>query len=233
MFRIGLLRAFVAIAVLSVDGSISAAQKPKEWNPVIDPANFVSGVNNPYFPLTPGTTTEFSGTTKDGNETLTIEVPRRHKTILGVETMVVIETGAIDGQVVEIAENWFAQDRNGNVWYFGEFTQEFLGGAPISTAGSWEAGVNDAKPGIIMPAQPSSGLTYFQEYAPGVAQDMATVMKTNETLTVPYGNYTAVLETKESNPLEGGSIERKFYAPGIGLIQEDKGTGALTLTAVH
>jgi hypothetical protein len=223
----------IAIAVLLWTGSAIADSRPKEWNPVIDPAHFVGIVNNSYFPLTPGTTTEFSGTTKDGNETLQIEVTHRTKTILGVTTTVVIETARLDGEVVEIAENWYAQDVDGNVWYFGEFTQEFQGGVPGSTAGSWEAGVDDASPGIIMLAHPGHGDTYFQEFAPGVAQDMATVKKTDEILAIPYGTYTGVLETQESNPLEPFSPERKYYAPGIGLIQENKGADAMTLTAVH
>ena len=235
MFLLSILRttATMMTAGLLLAVPASADPKPKEWDPLIEPSNFLSAVTNPYFPLVPGTTMEYSGATRDGNETLRIEVTHNHKTILDVATTVVIETGSIDGEVVEIAENWFAQDSEGTVWYFGEFTQEFQDGNPVSTAGSWEAGVDGASPGIIMLAHPSPGDTYYQEFAPGVAQDQATVMKVDETLTVPYGSYTGVLVTKESNPLEPGSPERKYYAPGIGLIQEDKGKTALTLIAVH
>jgi hypothetical protein len=235
MFLLSILRSTSAMMVAGFLLAIPAytAQKPKEWNPVIDPANFVNDVNNPYFPLVPGTTMEYSGTTQDGDENLRIEVTHRHKIILGVVTRVVIETAAINGEVVEIAENWYAQDREGNVWYFGEFTQDFQDGNPAGTAGSWEAGVDDASPGIIMLAHPTTGETYFQEFAPDVAQDMATVMKTDETLAIPYQTFTGVLVTKEWSPLQSNSIEHKYYAPGIGLIQENKGADAVTLIAVH
>jgi hypothetical protein len=220
-------------AGLLLTAPASAGQKPKEWNPLIEPANFVSAVDNPYFPLLPGSTREYSGTTRSGTETFRIEVTHQQKTILGVSTTVVIETAAINGEVVEIAENWFAQDREGNVWYFGESTQEFDHGKPGSTAGSWEAGVNDAKPGIIMRAHPNGGDTYFQEFAPDVAQDMATVIGTDRTVSILFGTYANVLLTKEWTPLEPSSVEHKFYAPGIGLILEEKGAERLVLIAAQ
>jgi len=229
MFLLSVLSAPAMIAGLLLADPESASHNPKEWNPVIDPSTFASEVTSPYFPLVPGTVMEYSGTTRDGNETLRVEVTRRHKTILGVATTVVIETASLDGEVIEIAENWFAQDGEGNVWYFGEFTQDFQGGNPTGTAGSWEAGVNDARPGIIMLAHPNPGDTYYQEFAPDVAQDLARVMKIDEALTVPYGSYTGVLVTKEWNPLDPGNPERKYYAPGVGLIQDD----VLTLNAVY
>jgi len=223
---ISLAAASMIIAGLLLTGHAYAGQKPKEWGPLIEPANFVSGVNNPYFPLIPGSTMEYRGTTRSGTETFRIEVTHRQKTILGVSTTVVIE-------VVEIAENWFAQDREGSVWYFGEFTREFERGTPVSTAGSWEAGVNGATPGIIMRAHPGGGDTYFQEFAPGVAQDMAMVIGTGRTVTVPFGTYSNVLLTKEWTPLEPSSVEHKSYAPGIGLILEEKGPERMALVAVH
>src|SRR3972149_4873672 len=122
--------------------------KPKGWNPVIDPANFVTTADNPYFPLPAGRTLRYRGDTRDGVETLEIEVTRRTKTILGVRTTVMVERHALDGQVVGISENWFAQARDGTVCYFGEFSQNYENGVPAGTAGSWEAGVAGARPGI-------------------------------------------------------------------------------------
>ena len=212
----------------------SSDPRPKDWAPSINPTNFAGVVeDNPYFPLPPGRTLLYRGSTKAGTETLEFEVTNRTKTILGVTTTVVIERHALSGQIVEISENWFAQDRDGDVWYFGEFSQSYENGSPINSAGSWEAGVADARPGIIMRANPQAGDVYFQEFAPGVAQDMAQVMSTSGSSTVPQGSYSSVLETKEWSPLEPNSRERKLYAPGIGLIIEDKGQGQLELVEVR
>lgn len=224
--------AWLLAAALLAPPAVSADPKPRDWNPSIDPANFVGTVDNQYFPLPVGRTLKYRGNTKDGIETLEIEVMSRSKTILGVRATVVVERHALNGQTVEISENWFAQDRNGNVWYFGEFSQTYENGAPVNSAGSWEAGVADAKPGIIMRADPQVGDTYFQEFAPGVAQDQAQVKSTTETSTVLQGSYSGVLETKEWTALESNSIEKKYYAPGIGLIMEENGAERLELVEI-
>lgn len=223
--------ALALTAVLGTVAAVAAAQKPKEWNPAINPANFTTNVTNDYFPLDPGTTCRYS--TPDGSETMTVEVTSRTKVVMGVTTIVVIETHRENGQVVEVSENWYAQDQDGNVWYFGEFSQNYENGVPISTAGSWEAGVDGAKPGIIMPDDPQHGQTYFQEFAPDVATDQAMVLTTNDTVTVPAGTYTNVLRTKEWTPLENATVEHKYYAPGVGLIMEQKGTHKLQLVSCN
>lgn len=226
--------AWLLAASLLLPSHASSDPRPKSWNPSIDPANFAGVVeDNPYFPLPPGRTLLYRGTAKDGIETLEMEVTNRTKTILGVRTTVVVERHGLNGQIVEISENWFAQDRNGDVWYFGEFSQNYENGVPINSAGSWEAGVSDARPGIIMKANPQAGDVYFQEFAPGIAQDMAQVMSTSGSATVPQGSYTGVLETKEWTDLEPNSRERKFYAPGIGFLLEQKGPDRLELIEVR
>ena len=222
----------VAASLLTL-GSALAGPKPKDWEPVVDPGNFVLTVDNPYFPLVPGRTMLYRSDTRSGTETLQIEVMNHTQMILGVPTTVVIETAALNGTTIEIAENWFAQDHEGNVWYFGESTQEFTPGGPVSTHGSWVAGAEGARPGIIMKAHPTPGDTYFQEFAPGVAQDMASVISVNRTETVPYGSYSSVLETKEWTPLAANSVEHKSYAPGLGLILEEKGGERMRLVAVR
>ena len=206
-----------------------AGPRPRDWNPVIDPAHFVVTVDNPYFPLTAGAKWTYRGTSKAGVETLEIEVRPGAKFILGVATTIVLETASLDGKVVEVAENWFAQDDAGNVWYFGESTQDFAGGVPGSTAGSWEAGVGDARPGIIMKAEPQRGDAYFQEFAPGTAEDQASVMATSGSEAVSYGVFDDVVVTREWTSLEGNSVERKTYARGVGLILEKKGGSRLEL----
>jgi len=225
------LLSWTMLAVLLTPVVASAGPKPKEWNPVIEPSSFVSFVDNPYFPLTPGTTYRYAD--KTGTETLVIEVTSRTRTIMGVRTIVVVETGAVNGQTVEISENWFAQDRDGNVWNFGESTQDFDNGSPGSTAGSWEAGVNGAQPGIIMKAQPQPGDTYFQEHAPGVAEDMATVQQVGLSTSTALRSFSGVIKTKEWNNLESGSVEFKYYAPGIGLIREEQGIKGLELVSTN
>lgn len=208
--------------------------RPKDWNPTIDPADFTGiAEDNEYFPLPPGRTLLYSGRSKDGTETLEFEVTRQTKTIMGVATTVVVERHGLNGQVAEISENWFAQDRHGNVWYFGEFSQNYENGVPVNSQGSWEAGVGGALPGIIMKANPQPGDVYFQEFAPGVAQDMAQVMSTSGTATVLQQTYSGILETKEWTSLEPNSRERKAYAPGVGLILEEKGQERLELIEVR
>lgn len=222
--------AFVLVLLAAVSG-VSAAQKPKDWNPTIHPADFTTNVTNTYFPLVPGTTCTYS--TPDGSEALTIEVTGQTKVVMGVTTLVVRETHREGGVIVEVSENWYAQDADGNVWYFGEFSQDYVNGVPTTSAGSWEAGIGGARPGIIMPADPQHGQTYFQEFAPDVATDMAMVLTTNDIVTVPAGTYSNVLRTKEWTPLENATVEHKYYAPGVGLIMEQNGSLRLQLVSCN
>lgn len=224
----GLLTAYVLAA-----SAPSAGPKPKEWDPNTAASDFVVAVDNPYFPLPPGRTLVYRGNMKDGVEGLEVEITTRIKRVMGVNTTVVIERHTLNGQLVEVSENWFAQDHDGTVWYFGEATQEYNNGVPGSTAGSWEAGVAGAKPGIIMLADPQNNDSYFQEFAEGVAQDMAQVMSLSKSVTVPAGTFSNVLQTKEWTPLESGSTEFKSYVQGVGLILEEKGSQRLELVEVR
>jgi len=220
-------------ALLLLPVHASAGPKPKEWNPSIAAKDFVAVVDNQYFPLPAGRTLFYRGQGKDGVTTLEIEITGNIKNVMGVNTTVVIEREKLNGQVVEISENWFAQDNQGNVWYFGEATQKYENGAPGSTEGSWEAGVAGAKPGIIMKADPQTGDSYFQEFAAGVAQDMAQVMSGSKSVAVQAGTYSNVLQTKEWSPIESGGSEFKSYAQGIGLILEEQGAERLELVEVR
>jgi len=210
----------IVLAMLFASVTIAAVNPgPKQPPLEIDSDNFVGGVNNPYFPLTLGTTFIYRGE-KDGAPARDeMTVTQETKEILDVTTTVVHHLSYEDGVLVEDTFDWFAQDVDGNVWYFGEDTKELdENGNVISTEGSWEAGVDGAQAGIIMLADPKKGDRYQQELAPGVAEDMAQVLGFEESLCVRYGCFEHVLVTKEWSPLEKGVVEHKYYAKGVGFI---------------
>ena len=182
------------------------------------PGEFVAEITNPWLPLTPGKVFHYENETKDGLETIDTEVTAATKTILGVVTTVIRDREYLDGELVEDTEDWFAQDQDGNVWYFGEFSTTYENGLPTGNAGSWEAGVDGAEPGIIMLARPREGAIYPQERAPGVAEDMAKVLGWDRNVKVEYGRFRDVLVTEEWSPLDPGAVSYKFYARGVGLI---------------
>jgi hypothetical protein len=168
-------------------------------------------------PLAPGTVTMFEGP----GEQVVVTVTDRTKTIAGVET-VVVHDQAFDGKlVVEDTEDYYAQDAAGNVWYFGEVTGECDHGTVTSREGSWEAGVDGAQPGVVMLADPRVGDTYRQEFYAGAAEDQATVLKLDGTVSGPTGSYTDVLVTEDITPLEPDLNEHKSYARGVGVVQEE------------
>ena len=186
-------------------------------NAAINPADFVASVNNPLWPLVPGTVYIYQA----GDERIEVTVTNETKEILGVTTTVVHDVVTEDGEVMEDTYDWYAQDVAGNVWYFGEDTKEYEDGKLVSTGGSWLAGADGAKPGIVMHAiQPAIGLPYQQEYYTGVAEDMAEVVSINESVTVPYGRFDNCLQTREFTPLEPHANEYKYYAFGIGMVLE-------------
>jgi hypothetical protein len=134
----------------------------------------------------------------------------------GIQTRVVRDVVTEDGQPVEVTDDWYAQDECGNVWYLGEDTTEYENGRPVSKAGSWEAGVDGAQAGIIMPPKPRVGLQYRQEYYAGEAEDAAKVLTTDEQAEVPFGHFTGALLTKDFTRLQPKVLEYKLYAKGVG-----------------
>jgi len=202
--------------------AICAVLGENAYNPIIKPSDFVDVIDNQYFPLIPGTTFIYEG----GGEHVVVKVTHKTKKILGVKCIEVRDTVTVDNKVVEDTLDWYAQDTDGNVWYFGENSRSFENGIVVSLAGSWIAGVDGAKPGIVMKAHPQVGSLYRQEFSPGVAEDMARVLSLNKSVTVFYGSFDHCLETREFTPLEPGANENKFYAPGIGNIRTvDVATG--------
>jgi hypothetical protein len=190
------------------------------YSPAIVPSNFVAAIDNRYFPLAPGTTFDYRGYSGDTLQTDEMTVTHRTKTILGVRSVVVRDTVSEHGVPVERTFDWYAQDRRGNVWYMGEESLERKNGRLVRADDSWQAGVDGAKPGIIMRAAPRPGDVYRQEYyPPGGALDQARVMEAKPSLTVPYGTYRRPLATVEWSPVEP-QLEQKLYAPGIGEIEE-------------
>ncbi len=178
------------------------------YTPNIDPADFTTVVDNPYFPLVPGTKWVYEGETEDGLERVEVEVTDDTKTVkMGVETVVVRDTVTIDGDTVEDTLDWFAQDTDGNVWYFGENTYEYENGKRVSDKGAWEAGLDGAQPGIIMPAAPAIGETYRQEHYKGEAEDTGEVIKLGESVKTKAGSFDDVLITEDINPLEPDVVE--------------------------
>jgi len=206
--------------------ALSADARSKVPLPEFDPGNFVSGVDNPYFPLVPGTTSMFiSVLSHTSVETTLVTVTSDPKTILGIEATVVHEQVIVDGELVEDTFDWYAQDAAGNVWYLGEDTREYENGELVSTEGSWEAGVDGAEAGIIMLATPTVGATYAQEGAPGVAEDQAKVVRTDATVTVPYGSFSNAVQIAEWSKLDHGPRQIKTYVSGVGLVMESPRSG--------
>lgn len=187
-----------------------------EYDPIINPLNFSSEVNNKYFVLIPGKKMVYEGKTKDGLEKVEVYVMDEKRVVMGVETIVVWDRVWLDGELIEDTKDWYAQDNEGNVWYFGEESYEMLDGKIVSIAGSWEAGIDGAKPGIIMKASPKVGDSYKQEYYKGKAEDMAEILSLNETVSVKYDNFKNCLKTLDYTPLAEDVKEHKYYCPTTG-----------------
>jgi hypothetical protein len=186
-----------------------------------DPSIFVATIDNPWLPMKPGTVWRYHGS--EGGETSdeTLTVTNRTKIVAGVRCAVLTDVLKVSGHTEEATEDWYAQDRDGNVWYFGEATAVLNGaGKVVSTEGSWEAGVKGATPGIFMPAKPSVGLSGVQESFAGHAEDRYVVMFPNMKVRVPAGTYTGALVTTEWTTLEPGVISEKAYVKGIGEVRE-------------
>lgn len=188
--------------------------------PSADPDDYVEGITNPFLPLTPGSRWVYES---DGDEpeTITVTVTDETRLVQGVTTTVVHDqaTGP-DGEVIEDTYDWFAQDAAGNVWYFGEETVEYDEDGSEDTGGSWEAGVDGAQAGIAMLAIPRVGDGYQQEFLEGEAEDRASVISLDESVILDLGTYDGVLLTEDSTPLEPDQLERKYYAPGVGVVLE-------------
>lgn len=200
-------------------GDAGGGEEP--YSVEIDPADYLSGIDNPYLPFKPGTNWVYEGETDEGTERIEVTVTDDTKTVMGVTCVVVWDRVWVDGELVEDTRDWYAQDKDGNVWYFGEDSKEIENGEVVSTGGSWEAGVDGALPGIVMYADPVVGESYRQEYYKGEAEDMAKLLSLDETVELDMGTYENCYQIEEWSPLEPDVTEHKFYARGIGVILEE------------
>jgi hypothetical protein len=200
----------------------SATALPVGSEPVtLDPADFTSDIDNPYFPLPVGATWTYEGKENGSTEHIEVRVLPERKVVMGIPAVVVRDTVTVDGKIAEDTFDWYAQDQQGNVWYLGEDTKELdRHGKVTSTAGSWEGGVNGAYPGIVMKATPTVGDAYRQEYLKGEAEDLAKVVRAGVADTVPAGDFSGMLAIEEWTPLEPKVVESKDYAKGVGPVVE-------------
>jgi hypothetical protein len=204
--------------VASAVTATSSVDLPQNDEPVsLDPANFSADIDNPYWPMKPGTRWIYRGT--EGNRPIkevVVATTKTRKIANGITARVMRDTAYRDGKLVEDTFDWYAQDQDGNVWYLGEDTAEFKNGKVANTGGSFEAGVDGALPGIIMPGDPRPGMKYRQEYYKGEAEDNGEVLSTSETAKLPAGHFVNMLLTKDTVAHDSNSLEYKFYARDVG-----------------
>lgn len=206
-------------------GGASTSAGAFDWRPEgIDPQNlaaadFVDRIDNPYMPLLPGSRWVYEERDKDGTVLeVIVTVLDRKKTVQGIEATVVRDVVKEDGTPKEDTVDWFAQDAQGNVWYLGEFVKNYENGKVVDNEGSWEAGVDGAVAGVVMPANPRVGMKYQQEFYEGEAEDRGEVVALGEHATVPFGSFDNLLKTEDTTPLEPGVREHKYYARGVGVV---------------
>jgi hypothetical protein len=210
----------------STTSQAAAEQLPQGDAPVrLDPADFTTEIDNPYWPMKPGTRWTYRETDGEGGvaKVVVVVTKQTKKLANGITARVVRDTVSEDGQIVEDTYDWYAQDAKGNIWYLGEDTAEFEDGKVTSRAGSFEAGVDGAVPGIAVPAEPKPGMEYRQEFYKGEAEDSGRVLSIDELAQVPAGKYRDALLTKDFTPLEPDLLEYKLYVKSVGPV--------LTLTA--
>ena len=223
----------IALVLATGAGCVALGFRPAAYHPQINPAEFTTTIDNPFYPLVPGTTFKFAEKVANAPITNEVEVTVTHdtRTIMGVKCVVVRDTVTEKGVLTEDTYDWFAQHKDGTVWYFGEAVKEYGVAGKVGTAGSWEAGVNGAQPGIVMPGQPTPGEPMRQGYLRGEEEDMVQIMATDETVKVPFGTYSGCARTKDWSMLESGS-EKKWYAKGIGFIRSESVDDEVELVSV-
>ena len=197
-----------------------------DYTPNLDPANFVDVIDNPYLPFKPGMAWVYEGESDGETERIEVVVTDERRDVQGISATVVRDTVHVGGELVEDTYDWFAQDTEGNVWYLGEDSTAYESDGTTSKEGSWEYGVDGALPGVVMPAAPSKGDSYRQEFYPGEAEDLGEVIRVGEDMTIGIGKYTNVVVTQDWNPLDPETIEYKYYAPGVGKIYSEHVRGA-------
>lgn len=218
--------AAAALAVWTPWATIAGRSPPAAYEPHLNPKSFSLDIDNPYFPLPVGRTWVYRGM-KDGKpqvDRVTV-TPRTKVVAEGIRARVVSDVATHRGKLLEKTFDYYAQDSRGNVWYVGEDTTEYLPNGRKDTSGSWQAGVNDGEPGIIMLSDPRIPDAYRQEYLKGEAEDTAWIVNRGGSLSVPFGSVHDVLTSLEFARIEPGVVDRKIYAPGVGIVAEKALTG--------
>jgi len=208
-------------ATAAAAAQLSNQGLPQGSEPVtLNPADFTTTIDNPYWPMKPGYTWTYRETDTTGaRERVVVKVTNKTKRIAnGVTARVIRDTVSENGVPVEITDDWYAQDKLGNIWYLGEYVTNYKNGKVVDHSGSFEAGVDGAQAGVAMPANPTPGLSYRQEYLKGEAEDRAAVISVREEqVEVPFGFFRRdVLMTRDLVPTEPRVQELKFYARGVG-----------------
>jgi len=228
--RVGAAMASVAILLPALAGCGSSGDEssspqrstfPQSNEPSnLDPADFTTEIDNPYFPLPVGAQWHVRVTDQEGTvQQEVITVTNETKGIAdGVAARVVNDVVSENGKPVEITKDWYAQDSDGNVWYFGEDTTEIKPNGERDTSGSFEAGVDGADAGVAMLAHPTAGQTYREEYYAGHAEDRSRVLALDQQAEVPFGHFRDVMLTEDYTPVEPDVLELKMYAPGVGQV---------------
>jgi hypothetical protein len=212
---------FGVAALIAIPVAPGASESPATPTRPPGPAGFVGRVDNPWFPLLPGTQYIYRGVKEDQPSRDVFLITAATKTIQGVRCTVVHDRLYLSGHLHERTEDWYAQDRAGNVWYFGEATAELSpNGSVRSTEGSWQAGVDGARAGVFMPAQPHPGQSGRQEYYRGHAEDHFRVLSLSADVETPAISSSRALLTREWTPLEPGAVDHKLYVKGIGTVLE-------------
>jgi hypothetical protein len=206
---------------------VVASDLPQGSEPVdLDPADFTNDIDNPYWPMRPGSKWVYRGTEGGDEVRVEVTVTNDKKIVEGIEARVLLdEVTHANGELIERTYDWYAQDSDGNVWYLGEDTKEYEDGKVVSTGGSWQSGVDGAEAGIIVPGKPRVGLSYRQEYYEGEAEDRARVISVRASAEVPFGRFERMLKTEDTTPLEPNVVEHKYYARGIGLALKEAASG--------
>jgi hypothetical protein len=215
-----------AVVIWAPGASGAGASKPPGYEPQLNPKDFSVAIDNRYFPLPVGRTWVYRGTRDGQSQIDRVTVTSKTKRVAeGITARVVRDVATHKGKLLEKTFDWYAQDKRGNVWYVGEDTTAFLPNGQTDKSGSWQAGVNDGEPGIIMLANPQIPNAYRQEFLKGQAEDTAWIIKRGGSLSIPFGRVHHTLRTLEFARIEPGVVDQKIYAPGVGIVSETALTG--------
>jgi hypothetical protein len=210
----------IAVSIPPAGASAPSGSSATTYEPVLDPANFVSVIDNPYFPLPVGRVLVYRGVREGQTQIDKVTVTSQTKVAEGITARVVSDIATHKGTLLEKTFDLYAQDKQGNVWYLGEDTKAYNPDGTVDTSGSWQADVHDGEPGIIMEANPQVPDAYRQEYLAGEAEDTAWIVDRGGSVTVPYGTVHRVLTSLEFARIEPNVVDQKVYAPGVGIVTE-------------